>query len=679
VTNVNSLTDPNLNVTTFIWDTLRRLTQKTETAPFSYVTNVNWDNNSNLLNIQRQTGGAPAWQIYSWTYSVTDKILTAVDPALNATTWTFDGADRVQTETDAQSRQWQYAYDAIDRISTVTDPSSTVTDTRTYTVNGKVASVKDARNNTTQYTWDGLDRLNKTIFADTTFEQNSSYDANDNVLTYLARSGSSVINTWDVLNRLSTKSPTSQPIITNTYDLAGRLTQASKPVVTGDPSSGAMVFSFDTAGRFFKETYPDSKTVTHVLDANGNRTKTTWPDSYFVTRVFDKLNRLTDLKLNGSATSAVVFAYNQLSQRTQLTYSNGATVVYTPQLNEDVTTITHNFVGSNVVFTYGFNLVQEPNSVAVSDSTYMYHPAALSTTYAAADNVNKYPTVGGTAYSYSTNKNLTSDGVWTYGYDTENHLLTASKTGTSASFVYDPMHRQSQKTVGSVKSRYIYSEWQRIANYDGVAGTLQNRYVYGTSMDEPLIQITSAGVLTFLHADKVGTIVAVSTAAGAVANKNLYSTFGEITTLGGTTFGFTGQRYDSELGLHYFKRRIYSAKLGRFLQPDPAGYIGEDFNLYTYVGNSPLKYTDPMGLDKSKQKKEEEAKKKPVTNMPPPDPKNPHGTRPCPTNCKKPETGKPVPTQQNTPAPKPNAPSTATPPGMATEGDRSGFMRNLGY
>jgi len=225
----------------------------------------------------------------------------------------------------------------------------------------------------------------------------------------------------------------------------------------------------------------------------------------------------------------------------------------------------------------------------------MYHPAALSTTYATADNVNKYPTVGGTTYSYDSNKNLTGDGVWTYAYDTENHLLTASKTGTSASFVYDPMHRQSQKTVGTVKSRYVYSEWQRIADYDGVAGTLQNRYVYGTGLDEPLVQVTSGGVLTFLHADKVGSIVAVSNAAGAVANKNLFSAFGEIVTQGGTNFGFTGQRYDSELGLCYYKRRYYSPKLGRFLQTDPIGFTGEDFNLYTYVVNSPLKYVDPLG------------------------------------------------------------------------------------
>ncbi|MDP3506443.1 MAG: RHS repeat-associated core domain-containing protein [Candidatus Melainabacteria bacterium] len=596
VGNVTSVTDANSNQTTFVFDAMRRPTQRTEASPLSYVANFVYDDNGNRVSVERQTGGSPAWQIYSWTYSVTDKVLTEVDPATNTTTMTYDGKDRLQTRTDAESRLWQFDYDAMDRVNQVTDPSSTVCDTRTYTDNGKLASVEDARSNITQYTYDGFDRLDETIYADSTFEQNSSYDDNGNILTHLTRSGSSVVNTYDALNRLSTKSPTSQPVVTLTYDLVGRLTQASKPVVSGDPSSGAIDFAYDTAGRIYEEQYPDGKTVTHELDDNGNWTKTTWPDGYYVTRVFDEMNRLTDIKLNGSGTSAVTFSYNDLSQRTQMAYSNGATVDYTPQLNEDVTSITHNFVGSSVVFTYGYNDVHEPTSLNISDGAYMYHPGAASVSYATADSVNAYPTVGGTSYSYDGNMNLAGDGVWTYGYDTENHLLTAAKTGTSASFVYDPLHRQSQKTVGSVKSRYVYSGWQRIADYDGVAGTLQNRYVYGVSLDEPLVQVSSGGTLTFLHADKVGSIVATSNNSGVVTNQNLYGPFGELAALGGTNFGYTGQRYDPELGLHYFKARYQSSSLGRFLQPDPIGYVAEDFNLYTYVLNSPLLYNDPMGL-----------------------------------------------------------------------------------
>jgi RHS repeat-associated protein len=311
---------------------------------------------------------------------------------------------------------------------------------------------------------------------------------------------------------------------------------------------------------------------------------------------------LTDINLYGSPVSAAHFDYNQLSQRTQIIFGNGTTVAYNPQLNEDVIAVDHYFVGSGVAFTYLFDNVHEPLSINVSDSSYLWNPpTSISTSYGTmaapgGDDVNKYLVVAGTTYNYDGNKNLTGDGTWTYAFDTENQLLSANMTGVASLLVYDPLRRQSQKTVGSAETRYIYSGWQRIADYDGVLNTLQNRYIYGTAMDDVLIEVSSSGTVTFLHADRMGSIVATSKSDGTVASKNMFGPFGEPGALGGTTFGFTGQRYDVELGLYYYKRRYYSPNLGRFLQTDPSGYTGEDFNLYTYVRNSPLRFADPMGL-----------------------------------------------------------------------------------
>ncbi len=62
-----------------------------------------------------------------------------------------------------------------------------------------------------------------------------------------------------------------------------------------------------------------------------------------------------------------------------------------------------------------------------------------------------------------------------------------------------------------------------------------------------------------------------------------------------TPYLYTGRRY-SEITNQYFNRnRYYSPALGRFISKDPIGFNGGN-NLYGYVANNPLIYTDPFGL-----------------------------------------------------------------------------------
>jgi RHS repeat-associated protein len=64
----------------------------------------------------------------------------------------------------------------------------------------------------------------------------------------------------------------------------------------------------------------------------------------------------------------------------------------------------------------------------------------------------------------------------------------------------------------------------------------------------------------------------------------------------------TGKERDSESGLDNFGYRYYASTMGRWMSPDPTGLAYADLtnpqslNLYSYVLNNPLKFTDPNGL-----------------------------------------------------------------------------------
>ncbi|MCV4599959.1 RHS repeat-associated core domain-containing protein, partial [Escherichia coli] len=64
---------------------------------------------------------------------------------------------------------------------------------------------------------------------------------------------------------------------------------------------------------------------------------------------------------------------------------------------------------------------------------------------------------------------------------------------------------------------------------------------------------------------------------------------------------YTGYEKDDESGLEFAQARYYNPTHGRFTSVDPltASITTRDpqtFNRYSYVLNSPYKFTDPLGL-----------------------------------------------------------------------------------
>jgi RHS repeat-associated protein len=62
---------------------------------------------------------------------------------------------------------------------------------------------------------------------------------------------------------------------------------------------------------------------------------------------------------------------------------------------------------------------------------------------------------------------------------------------------------------------------------------------------------------------------------------------------------FTGQLYDADAELYYYRARWYDPVLGKFLSDDPMSFAAGDANVSRYVGNASVSFVDPAGLEKT--------------------------------------------------------------------------------
>jgi RHS repeat-associated protein len=124
-------------------------------------------------------------------------------------------------------------------------------------------------------------------------------------------------------------------------------------------------------------------------------------------------------------------------------------------------------------------------------------------------------------------------------------------------------------------------------------------YIRGLNIDEPLARIKSDGTVRYYQQDALGSVIALTDSTGAVKTTYSYDPFGNVTITGEASdnpFQFAGRENDNTG--HLFERnRYYSYELSRYISQDPIGIAGGDVNYYVRVGNNPVNWIDPYGLE----------------------------------------------------------------------------------
>lgn len=578
----------------------------TVTDPLNHTVTYGYDAGGNVTSVTD-----PLNHRATLAYNAAGQVTSVTDPLQNSRTFSYEGGDlvavtdpegrvtsrflddagRLLSVTDALGRVTKYEYDALDRPTRTTDPAAG-TVSFTYDANGNILTVTDARGQVTTFTYDNMDRLASRKDA-LLKSQTYQYDGSGNLTKFTDRRGKISVFNYDALDRqtfagfgavIPNKGTTTyESTLANTYDAAGRLTKIS------DSLSGDITFAYDNFDRMTSETTPRG-VVSYTYDAVGRRASMTVAGQQAITYAYDDANRLTAITRGATA---VGFGFDDANRLTALSLPGGVSLGYGYDRKSQVTAISYRKGGVALGdLTYAYDATGRRVGIGGTYARLALPAAAASLSYNAN---NQLTQKGAAALTYDPAGNLTSDGTNTYTWDSRNQLSSMSGPGLSASFLYDGMGRRYRKTVNSAATDYLYDG---VTAVQELSGTTPAANLLTGGLDAVFTRSDSAGTHTLLP-DGLGSTLALLDQSGAVESQYTYDPFGATTASGAAGSNpsqYTGRENDGT-GLYFNRARYYSPALQRFLSEDPAGF-GGGINLYAYVDNDPLNWTDPFGLDK---------------------------------------------------------------------------------
>jgi len=606
VGNLTKITDPAGNIRVVEYDPVFNKVTKT-TDPLGNATTFEYDSKGNLLaltdpeqnlkplaerlktTITYNSFGQPAaitdalGNATTLTYDSLGNLAAFTDPLGNTTRRSFDLVARLLSQTDPRGRTTKFTYDAVNRITQIVDALNGFTGFN-YDNNGNLLAVTDARGHSITYSYDTMDRL--TTRSDSLKRSETfSYDLNGNVIQATDRNGQTATFQYDALNRRVGASYADGSSIHYQLDSAGRLVRAS------DSIGSEMLFSYDNLDQLISWS-AEPGTIRYTYDRAGRRTSMIASGQPGVTYTYDANSQLRQVFRGSLSTN---LGYDALGRRTRLTLPNGVSTDYSYDAASRLTELVYsNFLGTVLGnLTYQYDGAGNRRGTGGSLAQTLLPPAVASATYDAA---NRQLQFADNTMSYDPAGNLLSisnpTGVTTLDWDARQRLIGLTTPSLSAQFSYDLANRRKSRQVNGQLTQYFYEGITSVLDRTNTANT----YFSGLGIDQPWARNGSE----FYLADAVGSIVGLTDASGAMANRYSYEPFGRTSSQGTSSnpFQFTGRENDGT-DLYYYRARYYSPVLHRFLSEDPLGMSTGEVNAYSYVSNNPLTRVDPLGLKPS--------------------------------------------------------------------------------
>lgn len=531
------------------------------------------------------------------TWDANSRMTSRVDDRGNTTRYEYDPLNRLVRETFADGRTNVHTYDADSNRLQTTDENRSVI-VRQYDGINRVTALNITQASgvigTTQQTfqYDGLGRLTRAV------DNNNPADSSDDAVVTLAydslnrrledvQSGQAVSSRWAGDNiRVGLVYPSGREL-EFTFDQLDRISQIrNRESAIGNPVAD---YNYIGPDRVLERTYANGARLTYL---NDGRTQDIGYDG------LKRVVNLRHLRADNSPVAGFTYSYDRTNNK----------------LSEQRL----HLPGGSERYSYDslYRLIQVTPSAGSADVFQLDGVGNWMRRNNAANQVtamNEYIQFAGVQQRHDANGNLTDDGRNRYEYDALNRLRRVTRKSDNAVIAvyrYDAFNRRVERTVtgsGALNERvqYFYDGWREIEERR-VAAVQQ--YVYGMWIDEPLTldkDDNNDGIVDqsfFYHQDGRTNVTALTDATGSIVQTITYDAYGR-PSVGQSSIGnpylFAGRRYDPETGLYYYRARFYDPARGRFLQRDPIGIWTDEANLgngYTYVGNNPLNWVDPVGL-----------------------------------------------------------------------------------